>query len=78
MRAQIARSLIAMVVVLERRRLLRVDILIERAALRDVEHLHAAADAQHRLLILDGDARQRQLRVALRSTVPSCGIGDSP
>jgi hypothetical protein len=39
----------------------------QRAAARDVHHLHPAADAEHRLVGLQREARERELeRVALR------------
>ena len=43
------------------------QVLVERAAARDVHHLHAAADAEERHVALHRPARERELeRVALR------------
>src|SRR5437867_9161728 len=61
-------------VVLDRTGFLRPQILIERTAERDVDHLESAAQAEDGLVILDRPARELELdRVARRIDPPAFG-----
>ena len=46
------------------------QVLVERAAARDVHHLHAAADAEQRQVALQRAARQGELEGVALGTVP--------
>ena len=55
------------------------DVLVQRAAARDVERLHAAADAEHRHPARVGELRERELVAVERRArwSPSCGSRSS-
>ena len=58
----VVESLLREVIVFDRLRLLVCDILEQRAAKGDVDHLHAAADAEHRFLFRRRPMEERRVR----------------
>ena len=54
------------------------DVLDQRASGGDVEHLHAAADREHRHVARDGGARERDLEAIARRSASVVGCGVSP
>ena len=55
------------------------QVLVQRSAQRHVEHLCAAADAQHRQLSLERSAQQRELpRIAVLCGLSVLGCGCCP